>query len=269
MCQDVLRIPASGFGMSLLGANQHGTGFEWNLENPHFIIVNGFDGTGDIYKWENIQFLQNTILHHNYTSKVDLVVADGGLDIQRDSEIQETLTYELFVSQVAAALFLLRKDGNFVVKFFGSHNPETKEVIQHLYNVFETITIVKPIVSRPASSERYLVCLKFNPPTRQEQQPWHDALIWREKMMRLAKHRHRSNDNHGLINKLNPELDHFLNRNNREILALNMKSCSDIVSTLTIMTPDELNGETVEEEPYQLLQHDIESYRTFWKLQHT
>lgn len=269
MCQDVMRIPASGFGMSLVGTNQHGTGFKWNLENPHFLIVNGFDGTGDIYKWENIKFLQNTILHYNYTSKVDLVVADGGLDIQRDSEIQETLTYELFVSQVAAALFLLKEDGNFVVKFFGSHNTETKIVIQHLYNVFETITIVKPIVSRPASSERYLVCLKYNPPTLQGQQPWHDALIWREKMLRLAKHCHRSNDNQGYTNNLNPELDHFLNRNNREILALNMKSCSDIVRKLSIMTPDELNGRTVEEEPYQLPQYDRESYRTFWKLQHT
>ncbi len=269
MCEKVLRIPANGFGMSLVGTNQHGTGFEWNLQNPNFLIVNGSDGTGDIYKWGNIICLQSTILQHNYTSKVDLVVADGGLDIQRDSEIQETLTYELFVSQVAAALLLLREGGNFVVKFFGSHNSETKVVIQQLYNVFETLTIVKPIVSRPASSERYLVCLKFSPPTIPgKKQPWCDAQVWREGMIRLANHDHRSNDNQEHGNSLNPELEEFLTRNNREMLALNMKSCSDIVRKLTIMTPDEVKGRIAEEAPHQLPQNDIESYRSLWKLKH-
>jgi cap1 methyltransferase len=267
MCKDILNITAIGFGMSLVGTNQHGTGFDWNLRHPNFLIVNGSDGTGDIYKWGNIQWLRKIISQHNSCrTTVDLVVADGGLDVQRDSEIQETLTYELFVSQVAAALFLLKQGGNFVVKFFGSQNTETKVVIQHLYNVFEKIAVVKPIVSRPASSERYLICLNYGPPPQQEQPLW-DAQIWRDQMIRLAYH-YNSSNNEEVDHKSHsdPELEEYLDNNSREMFSLNMKACTDIVRMLETMTSDQAKGQTADEEAYHPTEHDIHSYQTLWKL---
>lgn len=138
-CNHVRNMRSSkGFGMSLLGTNQHGTGFQWNLPRPVadgiFQIIQGSDGSGDIYNWENIQFLKEFIENdtkdqqqmltnkESISSLCDLVVADGGLDAQRESEIQEYLTFELVVNQVAAALLLLNHGGNFVMKFFGSEN---------------------------------------------------------------------------------------------------------------------------------------------------
>lgn len=102
-----------GYGMSLVGANEHGEGTKWKLEDVEFRengtqvqyrICNG-DGTGDIFKWENIESLQSSIesdcrFHcssddEGRHGKVDVVVADGGFDAQRDAEDQEGIAQKV------------------------------------------------------------------------------------------------------------------------------------------------------------------------------
>lgn len=48
--------------------------------------------------------------------------------------------------------------GHFVCKFFDVLHEFTADLVWLLYQLFDTICITKPLTSRPANSERYLVC---------------------------------------------------------------------------------------------------------------
>ena len=282
-CNHVRNIPsAKGYGMSLLGTNQHGTGFQWNLPRPvadgTFQIIQGSDGSGDIYNWDNIQFLKEFIENdttkdqpqrltnkESNSSLCDLVVADGGLDAQRESEIQEYLTFELLVNQVAAALLLLNHGGNFVLKFFGSENYETRLVMQYLYAVFDRISVVKPIISRPASAERYLVCFGYK--TNNEVTELWNAKDWRDHMLSVASN---NGTQEGLASNiqvaLDPKLEDYLNTINHEIFLLNIKACGDIISMLDDMTDVDMAPQFCDTQPNSDGEFDMKGYQLLWKL---
>jgi hypothetical protein len=169
--------------MSLNGTNSDGVGLTWDMEHitsihpgarDCFHIVNGSDGTGDIYNWNNITFLHDAITKSLLTTNrdsecrhpdplisecghVDLFVADGGFESQRDSECQEDITSKLVLNQVLAGLYMLRPGGNLCVKMFGFQCSMSRIVLLMLHQSFDFITMLKPITSRPASAERYVV----------------------------------------------------------------------------------------------------------------
>lgn len=250
-----------GFGMSLLGSNEDGKGASWDLshlqryrqrikkkkaeqannqlnasdedsetkQHLHYSICNGSDGTGSIYNWDNVLHLQYEVTStlqkklrgEVSTGLVHLVVADGGFDAQRDSSSQEEVTYRIVVSQTAAALQLLHPGGNFVVKMFGFQLVGTKKMLRYLYEQFEKIGFVKPIVSRPASAERYLVCLGYDGCG----ESW-DGVRWSHEMM-------EGNDDLGIhiddkLTRLNDALRSF----DVKLLQLNVESCQSIVDLL-------------------------------------
>ena len=174
--------PASclGFGMSLSGRNEDGKGVAWNMEHLReyhldklhgrcqyrFQNTSGDDGTGSIYSWKNTLSLLHLIsttlgARAPRDGLASLVVADGGFDAQRDSNSQEALAHRIVVCQTAAALSLLRIGGVFVLKMFGFREPQTRRMLSHLYECFEKVAFVKPVLSRPASAERYLVCYGY------------------------------------------------------------------------------------------------------------
>ena len=177
---------ARGYGMSLMGQNEHGFGLPWKLQDyegrpgdgrhyshgfrTSYQICYGVDGTGDIYNWDNVESLQNMIYnddivmqkecenHDNIEhGKVHLVVVDGGFDAQRNTEYQEEVSLKLVVNETAAALTLLCTGGTFVIKLFGFQTSIVRTMMTHLYMSFDSVIAVKPISSRPASAERYVV----------------------------------------------------------------------------------------------------------------
>ena len=196
--------------------------------NLHYSVCNGADGTGSIYNWDNVLQLQREIalalspnasnskdgiaeadhtknittptLHDgsNNAVLVHLVVADGGFDAQRDSDNQESKAHGIIVSQTAAALTLLQPGGTFVIKMFGFQEQATKMMLGYLYEHFDKMTFVKPILSRPASAERYLVCCGYDGPGV----GW-DGLAWREQLITNAtssQHNDPCNDIHSANN---------------------------------------------------------------------
>jgi cap1 methyltransferase len=60
-------------------------------------------------------------------------------------------------SQALAMSFVLLEGGHFVCKVFEISSPEMVHLLARLSCMFESIALIKPITSRPASSERYLV----------------------------------------------------------------------------------------------------------------
>lgn len=88
---------------------------------------------------------------------VDLVVGDGGFVQARDEEDQETMMHRLILCQMITMYHILQPGGTFVCKTFELSNEFSISLISLLTSTFQQVAIVKPVTSRPASSERYIV----------------------------------------------------------------------------------------------------------------
>ena len=54
-----------------------------------------------------------------------------------------------------------KKGGHFILKVFDTFSSCTIEMIYFLTYLYEEVTIMKPMTSRPANSERYIICTHF------------------------------------------------------------------------------------------------------------
>jgi 23S rRNA U2552 (ribose-2'-O)-methylase RlmE/FtsJ len=130
------------------------------FNNPEVRILNGEDGTGNIYKIKNIDFFNNEI-RINSPLGADIVTGDGGFDFSIDYNYQEQLSCKLIFSQILCALKCQKLEGTFICKFFDLNLYFTSEMLYLLYSSYETIYIYKPFTSRIANSEKYIVCTNF------------------------------------------------------------------------------------------------------------
>lgn len=122
--------------------------------HPHY----GKEGDGNIYNPENILSFHNYVMENTDGLGVHSLMADGGFSADGKENIQEILSKQLYLCQCLMALCCLREDGHFLLKLFDTYTPFTVGLIFLMSQCFSQITIVKPYTSRPASSERYLVC---------------------------------------------------------------------------------------------------------------
>ena len=96
-----------------------------------------------------------------FEDKADIVTADGGFDYSVDFNGQEINSTKIIFCEVATAFIILRKGGNYVCKFFDLHTIPTIKILYILYCYFDEVFVYKPKTSRPANSERYIVCKNF------------------------------------------------------------------------------------------------------------
>ena len=96
---------------------------------------------------------------------VHFMMADGGFSVEGQENIQEILSKQLYLAQCLVALSLLRTNGHFVVKLFDLFTPFSVGLVYLMSKCFDRISICKPNTSRPANSERYLVCKWKKPNT--------------------------------------------------------------------------------------------------------
>ena len=158
----------------------------------------------------------------------DLVVADGGFDAQRDADDQEATAHGIVVCQTAAALALLRPGGTFVLKMFGTRTCGTRRMMRDLYaRRFDKLTFVKPISSRPASAERYLVCIGYA-----GRGPDWDGLVWRGRMM-IPVHTPEPPHPRGGAQEGNPSpVEALMDSFDGEMSRLNVDACRAIIDYL-------------------------------------
>ena len=95
-----------------------------------------------------------------YETTADFVTADGGFNWKNEN-YQEQEAYILLLSEIYCAGKILKQNGNFVIKFFETFTNPTIKLIDILRLLFENVVIVKPLLSRPSNSERYIVCLNY------------------------------------------------------------------------------------------------------------
>lgn len=235
-----------GYGMSLIGRNENGRGTRWNLEeeeSPMFAykIIKGVDGTGDIYNWENIK----TMVHEIGEIPIDAVVCDGGMEEQRDQENQEEVAQKLVICEAAAALSVLSDGGTLVLKTFGFQTLLIRHMVLGLVALFEDFIITKPISSRPASAERYLVMIGFKSSNGFDSRKWRDSTL-------LGKTSSDSNDRVAQMAK------EYLDMIDRDMLLLNIKACLGIISKM-----EQISNGNVESNGGRV---NIAAYKREWRL---
>lgn len=130
----------------------------WKLKNiTNYKICYGEDNTGNLYNIRNIDFFVKTV----GKNMCDLVTADGGFDFSKNFNAQETDFLLLLLCEIYVSLLIQKEGGSFIVKVFDLFNTNTINMIALLRMNYEKVTIQKPKTSRPANSEKYLICSNF------------------------------------------------------------------------------------------------------------
>jgi 23S rRNA U2552 (ribose-2'-O)-methylase RlmE/FtsJ/DNA-directed RNA polymerase subunit E'/Rpb7 len=112
--------------------------------------------SGDLVSDEDRQVFKSSI------DEADLVTADGGFDRDKtSSDFEELDTAKLILAEVIMALEIQAQGGAFVLKIFDMATKFTVDLISILAYCYENVSIIKPKSSRPANSEKYVVCTGF------------------------------------------------------------------------------------------------------------
>ncbi|XP_061415268.1 cap-specific mRNA (nucleoside-2'-O-)-methyltransferase 1 isoform X2 [Lethenteron reissneri] len=152
---------AKGFGLTLRGPNDFKLEDFFAAPSEMFEAhygVNGVDGDGDITRSDNIEEFRRFVLCGTEGRGVHFLMADGGFSVEGQENLQEILSKQLLLCQALVALSVLRKGGHFVCKTFDLFTRFSVGVIYLLYRCFSRVCLFKPVTSRPANSERYVVC---------------------------------------------------------------------------------------------------------------
>lgn len=125
---------------------------------PKSIIHYGPNQSGDLTQIETT----NSIV--DYTSqygKFNIITADGGIDSSDDYENQETKNSKLLFFQIFTMLRTISLGGKFIVKVFDCFTEESIKLLYILFESFQYVEIIKPLLSRPCNSEKYIICIGF------------------------------------------------------------------------------------------------------------
>jgi 23S rRNA U2552 (ribose-2'-O)-methylase RlmE/FtsJ len=131
-------------------------------DHPQVQIEKGADGTGDLLVADNFKYLYET-----YGGSMDLVTGDGGFDFSTDFDHQEINILPLLYAQIACGTCMLKKGGSLVLKIFDLFTTPTLDLLALLSSLYDHVSIVKPVTSRYANSEKYVVCTGFRMDTHE------------------------------------------------------------------------------------------------------
>jgi hypothetical protein len=99
-------------------------------------------------------------------SGADLYTSDAGIDVSADYNRQEELTARLNFGQVLAGLLSLAPGGHLATKQYTFISPFSRSVLALIAACFDEAFVTKPLTSRPANSEVYIVGKGFRGITR-------------------------------------------------------------------------------------------------------
>lgn len=154
---------AKGFGFTLIGSN------DFKLQNFRATSANYFEahygtaGDGDVTNPANIDSFEAHIHKGTGGKGVHLMMADGGFCVDGKENIQEILSKRIYLCQLLVSLCIVREGGNFFCKLFDVFTPFSVGLVYLMYACYEKVSIHKPHTSRPANSERYIVCKGLRP----------------------------------------------------------------------------------------------------------
>lgn len=157
---------AKGFGFTLQKENDFT--LDEFLAGPceTFHPFYGSKENGDVFDPKNQEEFRALVMKYTYGKGVHFMMSDGGFSVEGQENIQEILSKQLYLCQCLVALMIVRTGGHFVTKLFDLFTPFSAGLVYLMYRCFKRVCILKPNSSRPANSERYLICRKKNPDTQ-------------------------------------------------------------------------------------------------------
>lgn len=132
-------------------------GREYLQLNPVNFLT-GVDKTGNLYNLDNIEDLVTTV----GVNSCDLVTGDGGFDFSSDYDSQEVASLKLIACELYACMRLQKIGGCSIIKMFDLWKPSTHAILDIVFKAYKDVYMFKPLTSRPANSEKYLVCVGYN-----------------------------------------------------------------------------------------------------------
>lgn len=111
---------------------------------------------GDVTSVENQVMFNQTL-----GCTVDLYTSDLGFDCSSDYNNQETLHAKANLGQILTGLNVLKNGGVLITKQYTYFEPFTVSLIGCLTFVFRELKIIKPMFSKPANSEIYILGLGY------------------------------------------------------------------------------------------------------------
>eukprot|EP01084_Bolivina_argentea_P319197 553644_1 len=150
-----------GWGFTLRGNEDFKlTKFNSNAPWDNFTPEYGTKNNGDICDNDNLIDFRNKVITVSM-SGCHIVMSDGGFDCFPNYNSQELLSRQLILCQFLSAMSILRENGIFVCKLFDCFHPFTASIIYIASLCFNKIGLIKPNQSRPANSERYIICIGY------------------------------------------------------------------------------------------------------------
>jgi 23S rRNA U2552 (ribose-2'-O)-methylase RlmE/FtsJ len=149
------------FGITLYSNNKDVPGWTKagnfiNSDND-IVISYGKDNTGNIYNYQNIVEFGNIV----GINSSHIVTGDGGFDFSLDFNKQEQLSYRLIFCEIVCAFTVQKKGGHFVCKMFDTFSMPSIKLLYFICCFYEEVYLNKPLTSRPANSEKYVVAKNF------------------------------------------------------------------------------------------------------------
>lgn len=164
---DQTHLALRGFGFTLKAAVgdkgdwQAEAKDEWYqdlYEHPNWTALWGADGTGDLLKTGNLENCVKALSREH----VLLVVADGGFsDDAIPPNLLELYFYRLFLAELLTAASCLSPGGKFVCKLYNTLSDSTAALLFLTTQLFDSVSIVKPMSSKATGPERYLTATGF------------------------------------------------------------------------------------------------------------
>jgi 23S rRNA U2552 (ribose-2'-O)-methylase RlmE/FtsJ len=154
-------IPDSIFGVTLISSDR--TVPSWKLprkmlDDKNIKLLYGVDGTGSLYNTANIE----RYIQEIGEARCEYITADGGFDFSNNFNDQEEISIKLIVAEVYTALKLQKEHGSFLLKIYDMQLTITKQLLYILSKRYKTLNFIKPLTSRPANSEKYVLCLDYD-----------------------------------------------------------------------------------------------------------
>lgn len=125
-------------------------------ETQNIKLVFGPKNDGNLYLKHNLDFVCK-----HYENSMHFITGDGGFDYSVDFNKQEENSINLIYCEVLYALIMQKTGGCFVLKVFDIFHRNTIEILCILCYFYEKVHIYKPLTSREANSEKYIVCVNF------------------------------------------------------------------------------------------------------------
>ncbi|XP_042901546.1 cap-specific mRNA (nucleoside-2'-O-)-methyltransferase 1 isoform X2 [Parasteatoda tepidariorum] len=149
---------AKGFGFTLRGSNDFKLEDFFSGPPESFEPYYGVNEDGNVYAPENLRSFSKYVYENTENKGVHFMMADGGFSVEGKENEQEILSKRLYLCQFLCALMIVRPEGHFVCKLFDLFTTFSVGLVYLMCMCYEKVCIFKPNTSRPANSERYIVC---------------------------------------------------------------------------------------------------------------